>query len=221
MGIGVATLAGGVLAIGLLPGCQLGEVPELDAEGVGLAAGTILAAQAKHPAAVELQAELIVADKDLGTGAKPPDDYIPMTPKSTSGPAYGNVVLLFDPAGEIAVPIFIGGTEALSIQLRLAKRRYARPLTHDLLDSMLGRLDVKMLRAQVDRLEGNVYIGTVVLRQGNRVISLDARPSDAIALAIGNEVPIYVSQQLVDKAGVKLDELDHPRPDKGTDPISL
>ena len=78
-----------------------------------------------------------------------------------------------------------------------------------------------MLRAQVDRLEDNVYIGTVVLRQDKRVISLDARPSDAIALAIGNQVPIYVSQKLVDQAGVKLDELDEPRPDKGIDPIAL
>ncbi len=221
MGIGVATLAGGVLALGLLPGCQLGAVSELDAEGIGMAAGTILAAQAKDPVAVELRAERIVAGKDLGTGAEPPDDYIPMTPRSTSGSDYGGVILLYNPSGEIAVPIFVGGTEALSIQLRLAKRRYRRPLTHDLLDSILEQLDVTMLRAQVDRLEDNVYIGTVVLRQDKRVISLDARPSDAIALAIGNQVPIYVSQKLVDQAGVKLDELDEPRPDKGIDPIAL
>jgi bifunctional DNase/RNase len=61
----------------------------------------------------------------------------------------------------------------------------------------------------------------VVLRTGSKVVSFDSRPSDAIALAIGNQVPIYVSQQLVDDAGVRLDELDDSKPDRGTDPISL
>ena len=221
MGKRLAVAAGWILAAWLLAGCEQHEVTALDAEGFGIAVGAIRGAQAAQPPALELEGALIVADEGKGGGAEPPDDYIPMRPHSRSGPAFGNVVLLFDPTGEIVVPIFIGGTEALSIQLRLAKRRYARPLTHDLLDAMLDELDVKILRAQVDTLQDNVYIGTVVLRRGEQIIKLDARPSDAIALAIGNQVPIYVSRQLVEKAGVKLSELDAQRPDEKIDPISL
>ncbi len=224
MGNRLAAAASWILAAWLLAGCQPDEVTALDAEGFGIAVGAIRGAQAAQPArppTLVLEAEHIVAGEGKGGGAEPPDDYSPMTPQSRSGPAFGNVVLLFDPAGEIVVPIFIGGTEALSIQLRLAKRRYARPLTHDLLDAMLDELDVKILRAQVDRLRDNVYIGTVVLRRGEQIIKLDARPSDAIALAIGNQVPIYVSRQLVEDAGVKLSELDAQKPDEKIDPISL
>jgi bifunctional DNase/RNase len=221
MGIRLAAVSGWTLAVVALVGCESGQVTILDAEGFGIAAEAIHGAQAAQPPALELEPEVVTADPRKGAGAKPPADYIPMTPQSRSGPAFGNVVLLFDPAGQVVVPIFIGGTEALSIQLRLAKRRYARPLTHDLLDVILGELDVEMLRAQVDTLQDNVYIGTVVLRRGKEILEIDARPSDAIALAIGNQVPIYVSRKLVDHAGVAISELDVKKPDEKTDPISL
>jgi len=217
---GAPSVGWAVACLGLLSGCLWDEATELDAEGVGIAAGTIKAAQDKHPAALELKAEVISADEEQES-LEPPEGYVRMTPRSTSGPSFGNAVVLYDAAEEVAVPIFIGGTEALSTQLRLAKRRYKRPLTHDLLDSMLARLDVKMVRAQVDRLEDNIYFGTVVLRQGDKVMTFDSRPSDAMALAIGNQVPIYVSQQVLDRAGVKLDELDNRKPEPGSDPISL
>ncbi len=215
------TLAAWLPVTWLLLSCQHGEVPILDAEGFGIAAGTIHKAQAAQRPALELEAEVVVANPGKAAGAEPPDDYIPMTPRSRSGPAFGHVVLLFDPAQQVVVPIYIGGTEALSIQLRLAKRRYPRPLTHDLLDAMLTELDVTILRAQVDTLQDNIYIGTVVLKKGDRILQIDARPSDAIALAIGNQVPIYVSRKLVEDAGVRLSELDVQKPDETIDPISL
>jgi bifunctional DNase/RNase len=148
-----------------------------------------------------------------------PSGYVRMVPIARSG-SFGDAVLLVDDERQVVVPIYIGGTEALSIQLRLAGRPFTRPLTHDLFDAFAERVGAKMLRAQVDRLEDRVFIGSVVLQRGQELILLDARPSDAIALAIGNGVAIFVSRAVVDSAGIRSDELDD-EPPPTTDPIAL
>jgi uncharacterized protein len=154
---------------------------------------------------------------------EPPATHIEMTVAgvvtTTQG---GKVVLLVDGADKVALPIFIGGTEALSIELRLKKERYARPLTHDLLESVTKQLGGEIEKVQVDDLRDNVFIGTVFLRAGRRVSEIDARPSDAIALAIGAEAPIFVARKVVEAAGVNKDELDPKRkPKTPVDPMSL
>jgi bifunctional DNase/RNase len=79
----------------------------------------------------------------------------------------------------------------------------SRPLTHDLLDAIVGELGGKIVKVQVDALVDGVFIGSVYLRHhGGEVRKLDARPSDAIALALGNDVPIYVQQAVIDEAGI-------------------
>ena len=100
------------------------------------------------------------------------------------------------------------GTEALSIQLRLSKQRFGRPLTHDLIESIVRELGGKVVRAQVDEIRGEAYIGSVFVQNGERVARIDARPSDAIALALGNALPIFVARKVVDAAGVSPDSLD-------------
>jgi hypothetical protein len=123
------------------------------------------------------------------------------------------------------VPIFVGGTEALSIQLRLERQRYQRPLTHDLLDAVTRELHGEFEKVQVDDLRDNVYIGTVFVRDGRRVAVIDARPSDAIAIAIGAEVPIFVARKVIEAAGVRREEFDQERKASpripGVDPLSL
>jgi bifunctional DNase/RNase len=151
----------------------------------------------------------------------PPDGYVTVTPLARSSPELGNAVLLVEPSEEVMVPIFIGGTEALSIQLRLEHRKYGRPLTHDLLDDLLAKLGGKMVRAQVDDLRDNVYVGTVVVERDGRIIALDARPSDAIALAIGNRVPIYVPRKLLDAVGIRAADLDRAAARPSAEPIAL
>lgn len=120
----------------------------------------------------------------------------------------GDAVLLVEEGRKRAVPIFIGGTEALSIQLRLKKQPFTRPLTHDLLDSSIKKLGGRVESVRVDKIESNVFYGTLVLVNGSGHIELDARPSDAIAIAIGNEVPIHVSRKVIDHAGLDLDGED-------------
>jgi bifunctional DNase/RNase len=119
----------------------------------------------------------------------------------------GGAILLVDPTGERVLPIFIGGTEAASIDVRMRNDKAPRPLTHDLLDALLARLHASLVKVQVDELRNGVFIGSIFVRANGRVFRVDARPSDAIALAIGNHVPIYVAKQVMDEAGMRRDEL--------------
>lgn len=156
----------------------------------------------------------------------PPPTHLEMTVAGLGTTAEGGkVVLLIDPDQNTIVPIFIGGTEALSIQLRLDHQHYQRPLTHDLLDSMVRELGGELEKVQVDDLRDSTYIGTVFLRDGRRVAQIDARPSDAIALALGNEVPIFVARKVVEAAGVKREEIEGarraPKQPPGVDPLNL
>ena len=138
-------------------------------------------------------------------------------------PQAGDAVLLVEDGRKRALPIFIGGTEALSIQLRLKKQPFTRPLTHDLLDSSIQRLGARVESVRVDKIESNVFHGTLVLVNASGRIELDARPSDAIAIAIGNGVPILVARKVIDHAGIDLDgvEIDDGGPRDGPAPVTL
>lgn len=114
----------------------------------------------------------------------------------------GFAVILLDRERSIALPIFIGGTEALAIELRHQKRRYPRPLTHDLLDELMRQLGAALYKVHIDAIRDNTFIGTVFVKSNGRVIELDARASDAIALAIGSGAPIFVHRSVFDQAGI-------------------
>jgi len=134
-----------------------------------------------------------------------PPGYVEMTVIGVAPTADGDAVLLTNVAKNVVVPIFVGGTEALSIQLRQRREHYQRPLTHDLLDSIMHELGASLVKVHVDDIKNNTFLGTVFVRTGSRVFELDARPSDAIALAIGNHVPIFVAQRVIDEAGIQKD----------------
>jgi bifunctional DNase/RNase len=120
----------------------------------------------------------------------------------------GGAAVLLTEDQRIVVPIYIGGTEAMSIQLRFEKRRYQRPLTHDLLDNIMHDLGGELVRVQVDDLRNNTFIATILIRREGRFFQLDARPSDAIALALGNKVPIYAARAVIKEAGVPREEFE-------------
>lgn len=132
----------------------------------------------------------------------------------------GSAVVLVDARGERAVPIFIGGAEATSIQLRLEQRAFRRPLTHDLVDSLLRRLGGQVLSVRVDRVEEDVFYGTLVVQQGETAVEFDSRPSDAIALAVGCGAPIFVAEQVLQQAGMRLDQLDREEPAPRADELA-
>lgn len=155
-----------------------------------------------------------------------PRGFKRVQPLSVAETAAGMVVLLADdpdPAKARLLPIFIGGTEALSIQNRLEGKRFPRPLTHDLYDRTLSALGGRVVEVRVLRLEGTTFIGAVyVEREGGELVEIDARPSDAIALAIGNDAPIHVAEKVLVAAGVTKDELDRgPVPSERGNPTLL
>ncbi len=112
----------------------------------------------------------------------------------------GAAILLGRPDKSALLPIFVGQTEALSISLRLKGDRYERPLTHDLIDGLLRELGGQLVKVQIDELRNNTFVGSIFVRTGERVAEIDARPSDAIALAIGSHVPIYCATKVLDRA---------------------
>ncbi len=130
----------------------------------------------------------------------PPAGYVKMTVLGVaSAGSNQQTVALVDADKTMMIPILIGGTEATTIAFRLHGQPFPRPLTHDLLDSVLQKFGGTVYKVQVDDLVDGTFIGSVfVVRNGN-VIELDARPSDALALAIGHSVPIYVAQTVIDQ----------------------
>jgi bifunctional DNase/RNase len=120
----------------------------------------------------------------------------------------GAAVLLLDSSHTTVLPIFVGGTEALTIRLDLNGTHQARPLTHDLLASIVRELGGKPIKAQIDDLRDDTYFGSVFVGQGDRVLQLDARPSDAIAIALGSGAPLFVSRSVMLTSGVPREKLE-------------
>lgn len=136
-----------------------------------------------------------------------PAGYVEVHPTKVVALEDAAALLLVDEAAGVILPIFIGGTEALSIEHRLRGTHAPRPLTHDLLDAAVKKLRGSIVKVHVDAIRDGVFHGSVHIRAGRRVLRLDARPSDAIALALGNRAPIYVAQEVLDGAGVPRDEI--------------
>ncbi len=100
------------------------------------------------------------------------------------------------------LPIWIGQNEAMAIQLRLDAQRPPRPLTLNLLESVLESSKIKVVEIRIDSVEEGVFIGTLRLKQGSRSWTVDARPSDAIGLALGMKAPIWVSAPVLEDAAL-------------------
>jgi bifunctional DNase/RNase len=137
----------------------------------------------------------------------------------------GAAVLLLDSSHTTVLPIFVGGTEALTIRLNLDGKHYDRPLTHDLLASIVRELGGQPIKAQIDELRDDTYFGSIFVRQGDRVLQLDARPSDAIAIALGSGAPLYVSRSVMLTAGMPREDLEKEQRERASGkrktPISL
>jgi uncharacterized protein len=137
-----------------------------------------------------------------------PKGYVPVTVVGVTQTPAGAAVLLLHDASRRVVPVFVGGTEALSIELRLEHKRYARPLTHDLLDSVLDKVGAAVTSVRVEKLEGGTYYATIVVEFEGKQHELDARSSDAVAVALGHGTPIHMAKGIVDQAGVSVDSRD-------------
>ena len=110
------------------------------------------------------------------------------------------IVVLNDLAGEVVLPIWVGLFEANAIALEIEKATTPRPMTHDLLRSAIAGLNARVTRVVVGALREDTFHATIWMDQGGEIVSLDARPSDAIALALRSDCPIFVSKEVFDHA---------------------
>jgi len=124
--------------------------------------------------------------------------------------ASGGTVLLLDPTRKVLVPIWVGSTEALAIVLRSERRRYERPLTYDLLDSVLDGMGGDVEEVRIDDLRSDTFVAHITFREGRRTFSVDARASDAIAVALGHGLPIWVAAPILETAGQAWTEPEVP-----------
>jgi bifunctional DNase/RNase len=140
---------------------------------------------------------------DKKASLKPPKGFVEMTVAKVMEYRGSQAVVLKTLSGDYTLEIWIGPSEAFVIDLRLKRQRFQRPLTHDLLDTIMRELGGKLVKIQVDDLKNNTFVGTVFVKHRKKVIPIDARPSDSIALAIGNRAPIFVAQKVLERAGRK------------------
>ncbi|HKC74620.1 MAG TPA: bifunctional nuclease family protein [Chloroflexota bacterium] len=112
------------------------------------------------------------------------------------------VVILKDSKIERYLLIWIGETESYAIASELQGAHYERPLTHDLLYTITGRLGAEVTEIVINNLEGDVFYALITLQQGGTTLQIDARPSDAIALAVRAGAPIYVEEDVMAQAAL-------------------
>jgi uncharacterized protein len=117
---------------------------------------------------------------------------------------YQRVVILKEKDSDRYLPIWIGPNEAEAIAIRLQEVNIARPLTHDLLRTVIDTLGAKVTSVVVNDLANDTFYARIVLDVNGRALEIDSRPSDAIALAVRARVPIYAEDVVLDKAGVVL-----------------
>jgi hypothetical protein len=117
------------------------------------------------------------------------------------------IVILKAQGGTRLLPIWIGLFEANAIALEMENVTTQRPMTHDLLKNLVGVLGASVERAVVDNLRENTFFATIYLRQDGEERSVDARPSDAIALALRARAPIYVSRDVLERtSAIEIEE---------------
>lgn len=110
------------------------------------------------------------------------------------------IVILKEVNGDKTLPIWIGLMEATAIASKMEKIDFDRPMTHDLLQNIIELLDAKVDKIEICDLRNNVYYALIHILHKDQKIQLDARPSDALALSLRVNAPIYVSEEVIDKS---------------------
>jgi bifunctional DNase/RNase len=106
------------------------------------------------------------------------------------------------------LPIWIGHPEAAAILMKLQNASSPRPLTHDLLTDILGRLDAQVVRVTVTELRDNTFYAAITIVQDGSELEIDSRPSDAIALAVRTEAPIFAEDRVIEESAIEFEGED-------------
>lgn len=110
------------------------------------------------------------------------------------------IVLLKEVEGQRTLPIWIGLLEATAIASELEGIKFSRPMTHDLLKNIMGLMNVKVNRVEVCDLKNNTYFAVIHIDHNGKEMSIDARPSDALAISLRMGAPIFVAEDVIQKS---------------------
>ncbi|HET9452450.1 MAG TPA: bifunctional nuclease family protein [Aggregicoccus sp.] len=136
-------------------------------------------------------------------------DVVPLREAQT------HAVVLSTRDGATVLPIFVDEGAAVAIAFRLAHRNPPHPLSQDLLASVVQQLGGRVTEVRIDDLRNDIYTGRLLIQQGGRKVSIDARPSDSIALALGGKARILVTRKVLTEAGIARGEIDSLRQGPG------
>jgi hypothetical protein len=110
------------------------------------------------------------------------------------------IVILREVDGDKTLPIWIGLLEATAIASELEGIKFSRPMTHDLLNNMLEMVNIEISKIEVCDLKENTYFALIHFKQGEKEMSIDARPSDALALSLRVSAPIFVDEEIINRS---------------------
>jgi uncharacterized protein len=118
------------------------------------------------------------------------------------------IVLLKTTEGNRFLPIWIGQSEAAAILMKLQGQITPRPLTHDLFTNALGELAAEVVRVTVTELRESTFFATITIRQNGSELEIDSRPSDAIALAVRADAPIFADDTVIEESAIEFEGED-------------
>jgi bifunctional DNase/RNase len=117
-------------------------------------------------------------------------------------------LILIEENGERRIPIIIGGFEAQAIVIKLENLDPPRPLTHDLFKKFADEFNISIIEVMIYKLEEGVFFSKLVCNNGEKEYSIDSRTSDAVALALRFGCPIYITEEILNKAGITVNPTD-------------
>jgi uncharacterized protein len=129
-------------------------------------------------------------------------------------------LILVEENGERRIPIIIGGFEAQAIVIKLENLDPPRPLTHDLFRSFAAEFNISIIEVMIYKLEEGVFYSRLLCNNGEKEISIDSRTSDAVALALRFACPIYITEEILEKAGITITPTE-PDSSEEADPDNL
>ena len=139
-------------------------------------------------------------------------EIIGLTYSESSTGAY--VLILGDKSSQRRLPIVIGSAEAESIAVGIEKHKNGRPHTHDLFIRFAHEFGIEIMEVVINRFRDGVYYAMLVCKQGDDLTMVDARPSDAIAIAVRKGCEIYAYESVMEEAGIIMEDMEKESPDE-------
>jgi len=130
-------------------------------------------------------------------------------------------LILVEENGDRRIPIIIGGFEAQAIVIKIENLEPPRPLTHDLFKSFADEFNVSVIEVMIYKLEEGVFYSRLLCNNGDKEVAIDSRTSDAVALALRFGCPIYITEEILEKAGITITASETDPPSEGDlDPLT-